>query len=75
MAPGRAHRSVLVLDAQRPYNRFTPHAHNLLLHDGDAPARLTTCARQQVAAYATVALLTVGATTKRPNGSFEVATT
>lgn len=77
MALGRARRSVLVLDAQKPRNRFTPHAHNLLLHDGDAPADLAARARQQVAAYPTIALLTAEATaaTKLPDGSFEVATT
>ena len=37
LALGRARRSVLVLDARRPRNRFTPHAHNLLLHDGAPP--------------------------------------
>jgi thioredoxin reductase len=76
MALCRARRSVLVLDARRPRNRFTPHAHNLLLHDGDAPADLAARARQQVAAYPTVQLLEAQATTatKRPDGSFEVAT-
>ncbi|MGI4741006.1 MAG: NAD(P)/FAD-dependent oxidoreductase [Janthinobacterium lividum] len=76
MALGRARRSVLVLDAQRPRNRFTPHAHNLLLHDGDAPADLAARARQQVAAYPTVQLLAAEATTatQLPDGSFAVAT-
>ncbi|MVN76131.1 NAD(P)/FAD-dependent oxidoreductase [Hymenobacter sp. HMF4947] len=77
MALGRARRRVLVLDARRPRNRFTPYAHNLLLHDGTAPADLAARARQQVAAYPTVALLEAEATaaTKLPNGSFEVITT
>jgi thioredoxin reductase len=76
LALGRARRSVLVLDGRRPRNRFTPHAHNLLLHDGDAPADLAARARQQVAAYPTVQLLEAQATaaTKLPDGSFEVAT-
>ncbi|QKG55609.1 NAD(P)/FAD-dependent oxidoreductase [Hymenobacter sp. BRD128] len=76
LALGRARRSVLVLDASRPRNRFTPHAHNLLLHDGDAPADLAARARQQVAAYPTVQLLEAQATTatKLPDGSFEVGT-
>jgi thioredoxin reductase len=76
MALGRARRSVLVLDAQRPRNRFTPHAHNLLLHDGAAPAELAARARQQVAAYATVQVLLAEATTatQLPDGAFEVAT-
>jgi thioredoxin reductase len=76
LALGRARRTVLVLDASRPRNRFTPHAHNLLLHDGDAPADLAARARQQVAAYPTVQLLDAQASAaqKRPDGSFEVVT-
>jgi thioredoxin reductase len=76
LALGRARRSVLVLDGRRPRNRFTPHAHNLLLHDGDAPTDLAARARQQVAAYPTVQLLEAQATTaeKLPDGSFVVAT-
>jgi thioredoxin reductase len=76
MALGRARRSVLVLDSRRPRNRFTPHAHNLLLHDGDAPADLAARARQQVAAYPTVQLLEAQATAaeKLPDGTFSVAT-
>jgi len=76
LALGRARRSVLVLDSRRPRNRFTPHAHNLLLHDGDAPADLATRARQQVAAYRTVELLEAQATTaaQQPDGTLEVAT-
>jgi len=76
MALGRARRAVLVLDAQRPRNRFTPHAHNLLLHDGAAPADLAARARQQVAAYPTVQLLATEATTatQLPGGGFAVDT-
>lgn len=76
LALGRARRTVLVLDAARPRNRFTPHAHNLLLHDGDTPADLAALARRQVAAYPTVQLLEAQATAaeKRPNGTFAVAT-
>lgn len=73
---GRARHSVLVLDAGQPRNRTTPHAHNLLLHDGDAPADLAARARQQVAAYPTVQLLEARATTaeKLPNDTFQVTT-
>lgn len=77
MALGRARRRVLVLDAGRPRNRFTPHAHNLLLHDGASPATLAARARQQVAAYPTTRLLAAEATAAapQPDGSFRVATT
>lgn len=67
---------VLVLDAGQPRNRTTPHAHNLLLHDGDTPADLAARARQQVAAYPTVQLLAARAIAaeKLPDGTFKVAT-
>ncbi|MGY3089909.1 thioredoxin reductase [Hymenobacter sp. UYAg731] len=76
MALGRARCRVLVLDAGQPRNRTTPHAHNLLLHDGDAPADLAARARQQVAAYPTVQLLKAEATAaeKLPDGTFLVTT-
>ena len=76
MTLGRARCRVLVLDAGQPRNRTTPHAHNLLLHDGDAPADLAARARQQVAAYPTVQLLDARATAaeKLPDGTFQVAT-
>ncbi len=76
LALGRARRRVLVLDAGRPRNRFTPHAYNLLLHDGDAPADLAARARQQVAAYPTVQLLTTEAThaARLPGGELEIIT-
>ncbi|HEX8330634.1 MAG TPA: NAD(P)/FAD-dependent oxidoreductase [Hymenobacter sp.] len=76
MALARARCRVLVLDAGQPRNRTTPHAHNLLLHDGDAPADLAARARQQVAAYPTVQLLAARATAadQLPDGSFRVST-
>ena len=76
MALGRARCRVLVLDAGQPRNRTTPHAHNLLLHDGDAPADLAARARQQVAAYPTVQLLPAEATAaeKLPDGTFQITT-
>ena len=74
MALGRARCRVLVLDAGQPRNRTTPHAHNLLLHDGDAPADLAARARQQVAAYPTVQLLEAQASAaeKLPDSTFTV---
>lgn len=76
MALGRARCRVVVLDAGQPRNRPTPHAHNLLLHDGDAPAELAAHARQQVAAYPTVQLLPARATgaEKLADGTFRVTT-
>jgi thioredoxin reductase len=63
MALGRSLRNVLLIDAGEPANRQTPHAHNLLTHDGRPPADIAAEARAQVLAYPTVALLTDRATT------------
>jgi len=76
MSLGRARRQVLIIDGGLPRNRFTPHAHNLLLHDGDSPAALVASARQQVAHYPTVRFLTDQATaaTRLPDGTFRIDT-
>ncbi|MEO7215475.1 NAD(P)/FAD-dependent oxidoreductase [Mucilaginibacter sp.] len=54
MALGRAIRNVLVLDSGKPCNRQTPHAHNLLTHDGHKPADIAQQALQQVLNYPTI---------------------
>ena len=76
MSLGRARCRVLVIDGGRPRNRYTPHAHNLLLHDGDAPATLAAQARQQVAHYPTITQLAAEATaaTALSDGTFEITT-
>jgi len=37
MALGRALRHVLIVDGGLPCNRQTPHSHNFITHDGEAP--------------------------------------
>lgn len=54
MALGRALRKVLIIDGGKPANRFTPHAHNFITHDGRSPNEIATLARQQVDQYPTV---------------------
>jgi thioredoxin reductase len=54
MALGRALRNVLVIDAGKPCNRQTPHAHNLITHDGETPASISAKAREQVSQYPNV---------------------
>nr|WP_294947094.1 NAD(P)/FAD-dependent oxidoreductase [uncultured Mucilaginibacter sp.] len=54
MALGRALRDVLVIDAGKPCNRQTPHAHNLITHDGETPANISAKAREQVTQYPNV---------------------
>lgn len=54
MALGRALRKVLIIDGGKPANRFTPHSHNFITHDGRPPGEIATLARKQVDEYATV---------------------
>lgn len=54
MSLGRASRKVLIIDNQLPCNRQTPHSHNFLTQDGEAPLTILEKSRQQVAAYPTI---------------------
>lgn len=54
MALGRSLRDVLIIDGGKPCNRQTPHAHNLIAHDGNTPSEIAAKAREQVLAYPTV---------------------
>jgi len=54
LALGRARRKVLIIDAGKPCNRQTPHAHNFLTHDGDKPADISAKAKAEVLKYSTV---------------------
>ncbi len=57
MALGRSLRKVLIIDHGKPCNRYTPHSHNFITHDGAEPAAIAQKAREQVLEYATVTLL------------------
>jgi thioredoxin reductase len=48
---GRARRSVLVIDAGSPRNRYAAHMHGVLGHDGVDPAVLVAKGRQEAEAY------------------------
>ncbi|WP_416445160.1 NAD(P)/FAD-dependent oxidoreductase [Leucobacter sp. HNU] len=48
---GRARRGVLVLDTGLPRNRFADRMHNVLGHDGVAPAELLEIGRREAAEY------------------------
>lgn len=54
MALARSLRTVLIIDSGRPCNYPTPHAHNLITHDGETPAAIIENARTQVLQYNTV---------------------
>ena len=57
MALGRALRKVLIIDSGEPCNRYTPHSHNFITHDGSVPGEIAALARQQVKNYNTVTFL------------------
>ncbi len=48
---GRACRTVLVLDAGEPRNRFSAHMHGVLGHEGEEPATLLARGRREISAY------------------------
>ena len=54
MALGRSLRNVLIIDSGKPCNRFTPHSHNFIPHDGEVPLVISAKAKAQVLAYPTV---------------------
>jgi len=58
---GRARRKVIVLDTGRPRNRFAGHSHGLLGHDHKPPLDILAEARQQLARYPTIRLVTARA--------------
>jgi thioredoxin reductase len=57
MALGRSLRKVLVIDAGLPCNRFTPHSHNFITHDGAVPAAIAQKAKADVMKYDSVFFL------------------
>lgn len=58
---GRARRKVIVLDTGLPRNRFADHSHGLLGHDHKPPLEILAEARQQLARYPTISLVTARA--------------
>jgi thioredoxin reductase len=53
----RARRSVCVIDAGSPRNRFALQSHGFFAQDGSEPGAMLATARLQVAAYPTVTLI------------------
>lgn len=50
----RGRRSVRVIDAGKPRNRFAKHSHGFFAQDGSSPAAMLKTAKEQVKAYPTV---------------------
>lgn len=57
MYVARARRSVCVVDAGSPRNRFAEHSHGFFAQDGSEPGAMLATARAQVAAYPTVSFV------------------
>jgi thioredoxin reductase len=57
MQLARGRRRVLVVDAGRPRNRFSPASHGFLGQDGRAPAEILATGRAEVLAYPTASFL------------------
>lgn len=53
----RARRSVLVIDAGQPRNRFSDQSHGFFAQDGSSPKAMIQTAREQVAAYPTTTFI------------------
>lgn len=73
----RARRSVCIIDAGSPRNRFAAHSHGFFAQDGSEPASILATARSQVAAYPTATFIDgkVIRAASEPDGfSIELAT-
>lgn len=57
MYVARARRTVLIIDAGSPRNRFAAHSHGFFAQDGSEPGAMLAAARAQVAAYPTVSFV------------------
>ncbi len=62
----RGLRSVCVIDAGEPRNRFAAHSHGYLSRDGSPPAEILDVARLQLLAYPSVELIRGTAKRARP---------
>ncbi len=75
MALGRSLRRVAIIDSGKPCNRYTPHSHNFITHDGAVPADIAAKAREQVLQYGTVQFYRGIATAgKKTSAGFEIST-
>ena len=70
----RARRSVRILDAGRPRNRFADAAHGFFSRDGSDPRTLVAAAQAQLRRYPSARLIAVEVASARAiDGGFEVA--
>jgi thioredoxin reductase len=75
MALGRSLKNVLIIDGGKPCNRYTPHSHNFITHDGAVPSEIATKAKEQVLNYNTVKFFDgLAVAGKKTNNGFEIQT-
>jgi thioredoxin reductase len=74
MQLARARRRILVVDAGRPRNRFSPASHGFLGQDGRTPAEILATGRAEVLAYPTASYRSDEVTSARAvDDGFELA--
>lgn len=72
---GRARKSVVVIDEERPRNRVTRESHGFLTRDGISPAQFRRIAREQIAAYPSVSFVADAAEAiTGSDGNFHITT-
>ncbi len=70
---GRSLRNVVVIDDQKPCNRFSHASHGFITRDGILPAELLQIAREQLQRYSSVTLKTaVAQHIERIDAGFEI---
>src|SRR5881394_4079861 len=65
---GRFRWKVLIIDSQKPANRFSHAAHGFFTRDGVSPAELAAIGKEQLKPYETVSLQTGEVTGVTPDG-------
>ncbi len=65
---GRFRRKVLIIDSQKPANRFSHASHSFFTRDGVSPAELVAIGREQLRPYETVSLQSGEVTQVVPDG-------
>ncbi|MFS0838868.1 NAD(P)/FAD-dependent oxidoreductase [Paenibacillus sp. 1P03SA] len=72
---GRARKSVVVIDEERPRNRVTRESHGFLTRDGISPAEFRRIAREQIGAYPSVSFAADAAeAVTGSDGNFQITT-
>lgn len=73
MQLARARRSVVVIDAAAPRNRFSPAWHGVIGQDGQPPLAIMAAGRRELERYPTVAFVDgTAAAARRDNAGFVV---